>query len=269
MQFKLSYLIAGMMAASMLSACGHKPAETSDNIEDNDSIPEVIKSLVKAVRGSDKAQFASLVSYPLQRPYPLKDIASKEEMEAYYDILIDDSIQNLIDNSKAHDWGEYGWRGWSLDDGGYIWAYEDIYSIPYVSRRETQMIDSLTNVETASLPVNMRKGWKPIMTMISKADNTVYRIDMRTEGKEKGGHHYRMSVYNSGDDLVKTPSKLLDGVMEVEGSGNFVSYIFHDRNGEEYTVQPDSPNTGQPTLTFPNDSTIDLTKTYWYEIIKK
>lgn len=270
MRFAISTLMIGICVAGLITGCSNKNSSEKNKditIENCDSIPDIIKSFVRSVKNGNKAQFSSLISYPLQRPYPLKDIASKDEMIAYYDILIDDSISNVITTSKPENWKEYGWRGWSLDGGNYVWADDNIYDMPYVSRREQQMIDSLTLLETSSLPLGLRNGWKPILTMKQGNNGKIYRIDIRTEGKQKGGHHYRLAIYDSRNNLKNMPSQLLDGVMEAEGTSGNLLYIFHDATGTEYTIQPDSPETGTPMLTLPNDSTIELSKAYWYNLV--
>lgn len=269
---KFAYLFITTASFFALFSCASKESnvksETDNSVETNDSIPVSVKSLVRAVKSGNAADFAELVSYPLERPYPLKDIASEEEMKAYYPILVDDSLRNVIVGSKADSWGEYGWRGWSVDGGEYLWIDDDIYAVTYVSKREQQMIDSLTNIEISSLPLNLRNGWKPIMALKSADKTNVYRIDMRTDGKQRGGHHYRLSIYNDDGNLRKNPDQIYDGVIEIEGSANLVRYIFHDKNGVEYDILPESPSLGGPVMILPNDSTIELDKAYWHELIK-
>lgn len=270
MKFRNSVYLSIMAAAIiMLSACSNTKDKKESDSADLSSVPESVQSVVKALKENDSEKFAKLVSYPLERPYPLKDIEDEKGMKEYYNTLVDDSLRNIISSSKAENWGEYGWRGWSVDAGNYLWIDDELYAVNYVSGREKNLMDSLTNVEVQSLPAALKKGWKPILTMLSDNDSTVYRIDMRTEGKESGGHHYRLAVYNGGKKLLEKPDMLLDGVMEMEGTASNVTYIFHNKDGREFDIMPDHPSSGKPVLTLPNDSSIELNKAYWYELIKR
>lgn len=264
--------MASLMAVCMVSACSSdKNSETSnyEKILSNDSIPDVIKSVVKAVYENDSEGFAKVVDYPLQRPYPLKDIMNEDEMKAYYPVLVDDSLRNVITDSSPADWQEYGWRGYSLKDGSYLWIGENIYDVGYVSAKEQAMIDSLSLLETNSLPEQIRQGWQPVLTLLSNEDGKIYRIDIKTETRE--APVYRLSIYNHASDkpsLGGMPDEMINGYMTVEGSANVVSYIFHGKEGNDYIISPDDPSSGSPILTLPDGGEEELQKAYWYELIK-
>lgn len=259
-----------MICLTAMSSCSGDQKQSS-SIEGGNfrKLPKVVRQTIAATKDRDAKEFAGLVSYPLQRPYPLKDINTKEEMEAYYNILMDDSISNIISTSKSSQWGEFGWRGWSLDNGEYIWVDEGVYAVPYVSKRETQIMDSLTNVEVQSLPIQLRNGWRPMLTLRNPDTGVIYRIDTRSENKVKDGAHYRLSVYDKDADLSKMPSSIMDGIMTVEGSANVINYIFHNEKGEEYRIFPESMTTGNAVLVIGDGDDIDLQNAYWYDLIKK
>ena len=94
---------------------GGAPKSRLDRLMENDSIPATVKQLVRSVADGDSIQFARLVSYPLKRPYPLHDIENADQMAHYYREMVDDSLRNAILESSPEDWGEYGWRGWSVN----------------------------------------------------------------------------------------------------------------------------------------------------------
>lgn len=238
-------------------------------VEACDSIPSPVKKLVRAVADNDSDGFAALVSYPLQRPYPLRDIRDADEMKKYYRELVDDSLRKVITTSGPEKWSEYGWRGWTLDDGRYIWVDDDVYDVQYISQKELKAIDSLSRREVETMAPSLRQGWLPTLCLRDDTHGTVYRIDKRTRhDRGQGGHHYRLAVYGPGSDLREIPAQLLEGLMENEGTAGTVIYRFHDRSGAETIIEPDAPDTPSPILVTPSDSTIELTRAYWHELVE-
>lgn len=271
----LTYL-AAFCAVCVMAACttdnGSKETAGYDALMRNDSIPQVVKNVVKAIYENDAALFAKEVGYPLQRPYPLKDIQNEAEMKDYYGIIVDDSLRNVVVNSGPEDWQKYGWRGYSLDDGFYIWVDESVYAVDYVSGKERQIIDSLLRVEKNSLPSQIRNGWEPVLTLISDDGANIYRIDRKVATEADSAPLYRLSVYDlSGDkvDLGKMPETLLEGHIEIEGSASVVSYVFPQKDGKEYVIYPDDPTEGTPTMTLPDGTEKTLRKQPWHELLSE
>lgn len=257
-----------------LAGCGRdSKGEARDKavvaVEACDSIPSPVKKLVRAVADNDSDGFAALVSYPLQRPYPLRDIRDADEMKKYYRELVDDSLRKVITTSGPEKWSEYGWRGWTLDDGRYIWVDDDVYDVQYISQKELKAIDSLSRREVETMAPSLRQGWLPTLCLRDDTHGTVYRIDKRTRhDRGQGGHHYRLAVYGPGSDLREIPAQLLEGLMENEGTAGTVIYRFHDSSGAETIIEPDAPDTPSPILVTPSDSTIELTRAYWHELVE-
>lgn len=270
MYIKITSILLAVAAGVGLPGCGKSANARSavDAIEKCDSLPSDVKLLVRAVADNDSSTFAKLVSYPLQRPYPLHDIMDAKEMTAYYSQLVDDSLRNIITRSTPDNWSEYGWRGWSLDDGRYIWLDEGVYDVQYISQKEQKMIDSLTREEIRNIPPQIREGWKPILCLKNTADGSVYRVDVRTKDNPETGRHYRMAIYGPKANLHNLPTSLVEGVMEAEGSVGDLVYRFPTGDGKEYVLQPDATDSANPLLILPNDSTIELSKAYWHELVK-
>lgn len=263
------------MTVFFITGCSSdaKKSEPSnyDRLMNSDSVPQNIKNIVRAINDNNPEEFAAVVDYPLERPYPLKDIENKDEMIAYYKTVVDDSLRNVILNSTPEDWQEFGWRGYSVHDGNYMWVDESIYAMNYLSRREQVMLDSLSSVEKKSLPGELGSGWQPVLTLLSPETGTAYRIDMLAPADRRESNKYRLAVYDNyrnRDALLEMPSKIMGGNIEVEGTANTISYIFHNDEGEEYDIYPDFPGTGKPLLTLPDGSQTDLTKAYWHELIR-
>lgn len=273
MYIKISTILIAIATGVLLPGCGKSASARSaavEAVEKSDSLSKEVKQLVKAIAEGDSSAFAGLVSYPLKRPYPLHDIESADEMMAYYHNLVDDSLRNIIKSSGPDRWGEYGWRGWTLDDGQYVWIDESVYDVQYLSQREKNMIDSLTNAEVSNIAPSIREGWKPVLCLENSSDKTIYRVDVRTKDNPIAGRHYRLAIYPHGIDLKGVPPVLVEGVMETEGSAGDILYRFGDKSSGEYVLEPEATDNMNPLMWLPGgDASIELNRTYWHDIISK
>lgn len=269
---KISAIFLAVISGIPMAGCG-KSASSSESmveeVENSDTLPVGVKLLVRAVADNDSIGFARLVSYPLQRPYPLHDIDGADQMKSYYKEMVDDSLRNVIVSAEPGRWKEYGWRGWSLDDGRYIWVDDGVYDVQYLSQKEIKMLDSLTNEEVLSIEPSIREGWIPVLCLRDDGNGNIYRVDSRSKERHHrhGGKHYRMAVYGPKNDLRGLPEQLLDGEMENEGSASTVIYRFIVRPGEELVIEPESPETGNPVMIGHNDSIVPLRRAYWHELV--
>ena len=267
----LIYLIAIMLSA--FGCAKSKDTSSISEINDCDSLPNGVKMHTRAIADNDAESFSSLVSYPLQRPYPLKNIENEEQMKRYYPVLIDDSLKSVIVDATPGDWAEYGWRGWSIKKDNYIWVDEDVYSIPYISKRETEVRDSLIKADLKSIPVNLSKGWLPMQCLKGDGNEFVYRIDYKRDNS--GKTLYRLCVYDGDSDLSGAPLDVMTGYREVEGSAGTATYYFQDKKGNTAIYAADIPDDSQPEIVFTNSETGDIEKevpvinAYWLDIIKE
>lgn len=205
---------------------------------DSDSIPTEVKNLIRAVQTGDRKEFADMVTYPLERPYPLHDIEDASGMEAYYPVLVDDSLKNVITGSSASDWEEMGWRGWTLNSGT-LWMEEGLYAVNNLSHRERQMLDSLLRRDKETLPASMRDGWKPENCFVSDNGAYVYRLDLATAPtSDDDEDECRLSIFKSPVRAGSRPFKVLVGSKEVEGSGSYTHYSFEDGDGTDIELWP-------------------------------
>ena len=259
------YLLPLLCAVGCLGAC--RPAARPDitELEKCDSIPKSIKRLVRAVADNDSSEFASLVSYPLVRPYPLKDIESPEQMKGYYSVMVDDSLRRVLTDSRPDDWKEYGWRGWSLKRGEYVWIDSDLYAVDYLSGRERQMLDSLTHAEMSSLAPEFSEGWTPEMCLQTHGDNAVLRIDSRKDMSMIP--RYRLLIYPAGSDLHGAPAYTLNGYRDTEGTAGTRVYMFTAPSGREVRFSPDIPDGSTPVVEFP-DTIVPVNQTYWLDLVR-
>lgn len=135
-----------LISGTLLVGCRHTQAGRTavEAVEQSDSLPVAVKKLVRAIADNDSDGFAHMVSYPLQRPYPLRDIENADQMKAYYKNMVDDSLRNAVTHAGPDRWSEYGWRGWSLDDGRYIWVDDQVYDVQYLSYKEKNPLIALS-----------------------------------------------------------------------------------------------------------------------------
>lgn len=277
MQFNLLYILI-LLPLSLLTSCNHSASDRMDNYDTDDSIPIEVHHIREVLAADDSTGFASMISYPLERPYPLKDIRDSVEMKSYYSTIVDDSLKNIIAKSANKDWKQYGWRGWTLADGEYLWLDGKIYDITYLSHNERRQLEDLISKEIESLPEDMRGNWLPAICYTDPESGSVYRIDsdtlsdsIATEADDTTPN-YRLAVYKRGADLHKHPSRMLKGKKHRHGSSASAVYYF-SRNlpvagtdSAEFVIEEYSQETGEPTL-YNNDIRYELIKTYWLDLL--
>ena len=66
--------------------------------------------IMQSIINGNSDALASIVDFPLWRPYPEKPITNAKELKAMFHILFDDSIRNDLKNYTAEDWQFVGWR---------------------------------------------------------------------------------------------------------------------------------------------------------------
>lgn len=227
---------AGLVVAGVLavSSCRGKDASEASAHKD---LPQEVKSVAMAIIENSPEEFASGMNYPIERPYPLKDVKDSSEMVKYYPVLVDDSLKNVVRESPDTAWQEAGWRGWTLDNGSFLWIDSGkAYAINYVSKRETQILDSLRIQEISTLDPSMQSGWTPVLCVIDTIDGAIFRIDTYTLFE---GNRYRLAGYRMEDDLSGSPTILLYGQLDEEGTLSSRFYHFRDSVGNSANYSPD------------------------------
>ena len=230
-------------------------------------LPAPVRSLIQAVEENDSATFSSLVAYPLERPYPLRDIRTAAEMKSYYHLVMDDSLRHAITANPA-EWHEYGWRGWAPHGGSYIWADDSIYHIPYLSRRETAIRDSLVRLELASLPAALRGKWDPVACYRQADGTSVFRIDKSTSSATP---RFRLAIFAAPADMSRRPELVMNGTQEADGTMANITYHFAAPDGLRAIFSPLTPDGSLPGFDFTgpsgSDTTITVVPAHWLDIL--
>lgn len=252
-------LVLGTLSGCGHSADGHRASAT-------DTLPPEVVALCHAIADGDSTTFASLVQYPLERPYPLHNIADTRSMRHYFSTMVDDSLKHVVAADTAH-WHKYGWRGWAPDGGEYLWVDSLVYSITYLSQREQAIIDSVSRKEIATLPPDMQGHWRPERCFAG--GSLVYRIDRDTVPEATS--RYRLSVFHIPVKPGQRPTLIASGTKVTEGSAATISYTF-DSDATSYIIIP-YPDADNPTPVIINSSATDsvtpITPAYWLELIQQ
>lgn len=250
-----------MLSAAALCDCSGNGA--GHNLPDLSHLPDYVARVSVSVYDNDSAAFASMVQYPLARPYPLHDIADSAQMVAYYPVMVDDSLRSMATKADP-DWEQYGWRGWALNDGE-VWVDEDgIYDVAYMSPAEKENYDHLVAQEMMTLTPGMQKGYVPVACYRQSGGDTVYRIDRKLDDDDS----YRLAVYNKGARRNTRPDRVLDGKRVVEGSAMNTHYEFADPRGNGVVNIDLATDDGQPALAVTGQPDITLTPVYWLDSLK-
>lgn len=193
-----------------------------------------INKLKDAVGSDDAATVASLCRYPIERLYPIHDIMDSTEMTERYGEIFDKKIKNAIISSKSDDWGGINWRGYTLEEGDWIWFDEDIYLIPYHSDYEKFIRNKLIKEDLLSLKPEFAKGWFPEMCLLDSISGIIYRIDLKE--LDSTMTDCRLMAYQTGFVSKDTPSFIMYGRKEIQGSAATRCYVFPESDVLEWTI---------------------------------
>lgn len=227
-----------------------------------------LKALTKAMADCDARGFAHMCSYPIQRPYPLRDIEDTTAMVDYFPVMVDDSLQNAMRHVHIGDWEDYGWRGWSLKDSNPVWYDDGVEFVDYVSKAERGLQAMLAREEIETLSPELRKGWTPVMTLVQTepdGDGTwIFRIDRK-------GETYRLAGYAPRKSLREMPEIVMDGTLTEEGSARSRDYVFSGADGAKAEYSPDSDDDDCLSMTIPPKPEVvyRVQPTYWRDHINR
>lgn len=264
------------VAAFCLGACaGFSSCHDAKAGKDKAEVPkyaqdrpdEELKALTKAMAEGDAHGFARMCSYPIQRPYPLRDIEDTTAMVDYFPVMVDDSLQTAMRHVHPKDWQSYGWRGWSLKDSNPVWYDDGVQFVDYVSKAERGLQSMLVREEIESLAPGLRKGWTPVVTLVQtdggESGAWIFRIDRK-------GDTYRLAGYEPSRSLREMPELVLDGTLTEEGSAMSRDYAFSGSNGQKAEYSPDSEDDDCLYITIPPKAktTYHVRPAYWRDHLR-
>ena len=221
----LSFITAMAVAGVSCQNSGHLEADGSVY---SDSIISRITKVRHCITEGTPSEVASVFTYPVLRPYPLRDIVDSSAMLDYLNVMVDDSLKAIISSVAPEDWLPLGWRGYTPTDDGDVLMWDGgIYDFNYVSSKESKLREELSRKEIESLHPSLRKGWKPYYCMKSVTDGRLFRIDTAENDTAKNGEGLlRLRAYAPNSSLSDMPEMNLRGHMISEGSeGNRVLHF--------------------------------------------
>jgi len=212
--------------------------DNKQSISENDEIfkkrtSEEVATIIELVKNGDKKGISKIVSYPLDRIYPIPPVRNEKEFIERFDEIFDSKLIEKISNANSEKcWGSFGWRGlYMIEDLGYSHLYlgfgdDFIYSIEY-SDKEKIKSDKLIEAERKDLHESLKTFLYPVILMESPTH--LIRIDCIQD--DANNKVYRYASWKKGSSISDKPDLVLtNGVGKVEGSGCYGSYTFINGN---------------------------------------
>lgn len=265
-------------------------ATVTDSCQQSESeeMPEKLSTLSSDIAEGNAKAFAKACSYPIERPYPLRNIADTASMESYFPVMIDDSIKQVMKSADHRRWHRAGWRGWTLDNGEYLWWDGNLYAVNYISAAEKAMLKRLADEEMESLAPGLRKGWRPYFCLIGVDNGSIYRIDKSApkyiadsvsvagpsdtpdNDNPETECNFRLLIYPKNSDLHTAPADSMCGTMNVEGSAGSRRLYFKNHRGHRAEFAMDMSDDSTPVIVVVNkrDSTAHpVERIYWRDYL--
>ncbi|MGO3707629.1 hypothetical protein [Mesonia hippocampi] len=186
---------------------------------------DVVEYFVECIKDKDIDKLDSIISYPIQRPYPIPPIRNKQEFKNRYSEIFADSLSSLIANSNIKkDWSDVSWRGIMLHNG-IVWIDYDgkLITTNYTSDKEKSIEEKWTKYEKELLHADLKDFKKPIHTI--ETDKFIVRIDLLENEK------YRYASWSIDSEISSKPDLVINnGEWTPDGSGGNHHFTF--TNGE-------------------------------------
>ena len=255
------FLFTCLLFASLVSCNRVNNHNDADSISDNDpvddyyancshfadtlSYDEYHQKIIEAIANGDKQLFAQMVSYPLERRYPLHNIENEEQMIRYFDTLFDVSFREKVSKLDSNSWSSCGWRGWMILDGE-IWNTDPCIVVNYSSPLEQKHSEYLSNKDMARLHESLQGEWRPYYCFQLDASTcpdfeySYARVDVINAYEKDVA--FRVALYRKGESASVKPSIVMLGQQRIEGTMRFESFIFESDKGKIFIDIYDEPH---------------------------
>jgi len=234
-----------------------KQEKPDDNEKLLDDKIESINNVIELFKSNNVDKISDIISFPLDRQYPIPSIKSKIEFNKRFREVFDKNLIDKIANSKIEQWSEVGWRGIMLDDGLVWMANSDgiITAVNYQSDFEKKLRSELIAKENGNLHISLRTFKNP--TYKIKTKTSLIRIDKLNDNK------YRYASWKIGADEASKPGIIIDnGELEFDGSGgnHVITFIKENYTYKIYRNIMGEENSPDITLEVEQDGEIILTE---------
>jgi hypothetical protein len=181
----------------------------------------VVENFVECIKNADIDKLDAMVSYPIERPYPIPPIKDKRELKKRYSEIFDDSLTSIISNSNSQeDWTAMGWRGIMLNDG-IVWLDHDgtFLTTNHTSRKEKAIEEKWIGFERELLHTDLKDFKKPVHTL--ETATFIVRIDLLENEK------YRYASWSKEAEISDQPNLVIrNGEWKPDGSGGNHHFTF-------------------------------------------
>ncbi len=191
----------------------------SQNLKSQDS--KNIRKIVTYFKTNNREGLSNLITYPIEREYPLSPIKNKQEFIAKYSEIFDQSFVSKIGKSNVNkDWSEMGYRGLMYENGE-IWIDSEgkIFAINYLSNDAKNIKTNLINAEKSKIHASISLFLQPICVL--KTSKFIIRIDEISSGVFRYASWPKNKTMKDKPDLI-----IQNGIREYDGSGGNHKYVF-------------------------------------------
>lgn len=190
----------------------------------------LVAVFVDCIKNADIDRLDSIISYPIERPYPIPSINNKQEFKKRYSEIFDDSLSALITNSSIkQDWSDVGLRGIMLHNG-IIWLDYDgrFLTTNYTTGKEKAIENKWIEKERTLLYKDLKNFKNPVFTL--ETEKFIVRID------QLENQNYRYASWTKESNISNQPDIVIkNGKRASDGSGGNYYYQFTNKDFS-YTV---------------------------------
>ena len=203
-------------------------AHANDVAENEPSETNVaVQKFKDAIKTNDPQIIAKYVVYPYKTRTPLPDIKNETDFIKNHDLILDDNLKQIINDSKPENWASAGWRGIMLYEG-LVWISADgkLEAVNYRTKKERDYAAKWYENDKQTMYESLRQYDKNVY--IFNTDTKLGRID---EIETENGEKYRLALWNKDEQMSAKPQVLVsDGTVKYFGSANNAEYYF--KSGE-------------------------------------
>ncbi|UTN05282.1 hypothetical protein L0669_05080 [Flavobacterium bizetiae] len=193
--------------------------------DSNINYQKLVKKFIENVKNDKKEAIADAVVYPLEREYPIPDIANKADFVKRYSEIFDATLKNeIIKSTHAKGWTDMGLRGIMLIHGN-IWLDTEgrLTAVNYQSKAEIELKNKLIASQKKMLDPSIAFFQTPIC-ILETAEFKI-RID------NLGNNNYRFASWSIKKEMIQKPDLVINGgELVVEGIGGNHQYEFKKGN---------------------------------------
>ena len=186
---------------------------------------KVISNFIECIQSQNKEKLSRMISFPLNREYPLRQIKNKQDFfNRYRDIFDAGLIRMIVTSKPAKDWSARGKSGLMLLDGQ-VWLDLEgkLLAVNYQSKYEKNEIEELIEAEKRLLHESIKDFRRPVCQL--ETSSYKIRIDELGEGK------FRYASWPIHSKMSDKPEILIKkGKLVIDGSGGNRSYVFKKGN---------------------------------------